>query len=805
MRAYKPKSRFILSAVRNYIRLLVVTIVILSCSLIGYIYWHDYQHRKLDEVANHYHLETILYCAQIKEEILRILSPKADDQIHIQRTNGQDWSRSFYDNTIYLVEKYIQAINQLHETYGAVSSRAARFEPIIGKADRQIARIKIVLEEADETGIRPFVKSQAFLPGSLTHTIEQLRRLHTIAKGELESELTALEANNVVHLLSIFTVALLLGSLVIWKIMQEIRRLVETQRETESILRQSATVFESASEGVIITDIDANIIAVNRAFTDITGFPEKEVLGKNSSFLKSGRHDQEFYESLWSSLLQHGEWKGEISGRRKNGEVFPKWQTINAVRDEEGRLTHYVSVFQDISHIKESEEQLHHLAHHDALTGLPNRLLLNARLEHSLHHACREGTNLAVLFLDLDHFKKVNDSLGHAVGDHLLQLVAKGLLASVREEDTIARMGGDELAIVLGSLDDARYAATAAQKILDELANPFEIDGRELFVSASIGISIYPQNGRDAIALLKHADAAMYMAKSDGRNSYRFYSNELTVRACESFDLETNLYRALEREELFLHFQPQVSLQSGNIVGVEALVRWQHPEMGLVSPAKFIPLAEENGLIGVIGKWVMHTACTQAKAWQNDGLTPVRIAVNLSGRQLERINIVQEVDDVLKDTGLDPCYLELELTESSVMKRAERAVKTLDAFRELGITIAIDDFGTGYSSLSYLKRFPVDRLKIDRSFIRDIPQDANDVALARAIVALGHSLNLSIVAEGVETVAQRELLASMGCDEMQGFLYSKPCTASEFVSLLCAPSLIDMRQRLAPTQRRTRS
>jgi diguanylate cyclase (GGDEF)-like protein/PAS domain S-box-containing protein len=558
---------------------------------------------------------------------------------------------------------------------------------------------------------------------------------------------------------------------------------------------------------VVITDIDANIIAVNRAFTDITGFPEKEVLGKNSSFLKSGRHDQEFYESLWSSLLQHGEWKGEISGRRKNGEVFPKWQTINAVRDEEGRLTHYVSVFLDISHIKESEEQLHHLAHHDALTGLPNRLLLNARLEHSLQHACREGTgtSLAVLFLDLDHFKKVNDSLGHAVGDHLLQLVAKRLLASVREEDTIARMGGDELAIVLGSLDDARYAATAAQKILDELANPFEIDGRELFVSASIGISIYPQNGRDAIALLKHADAAMYMAKSDGRNGYRFYSNELTVRACESFDLETNLYRALEREELFLHFQPQVSLQSGNIVGVEALVRWQHPEMGLVSPAKFIPLAEENGLIGVIGKWVLHTACAQAKAWQNDGLTPVRIAVNLSGRQLERINIVQEVDDVLKDTGLDPCYLELELTESSVMKRAERAVKTLDAFRELGITIAIDDFGTGYSSLSYLKRFPVDRLKIDRSFIRDIPQDANDVALARSIVALGHSLNLSVVAEGVETVAQRELLASMGCDEMQGFLYSKPCTASEFVSLLCAPSLIDMCQRLAPTQRRTRS
>ena len=788
MHAYNPKSSFILSAIRNYIRLLVVTMVILSCFLIGYIYWNNNQYIKLDEIADHYHLETMLYCAQIKEEILRMLSPEADDQIHMQRTVGLSQARNDYANTVYLIEKYIQAISRLHEAYGAAANQAVHFEPIIRKAGRQLARIKIVLEETAASGIRPFVKSETSLPGSFVHTIEQLRRLHAIARGELDSELTAMEASNTVHLLTILTAALLLGSLVIWRITREIRRLVETQRKTESILRQSATVFESASEGVVITDVDANIIAVNKAFTDITGFPEKEVLGKNPRFLKSGQHDREFYEAMWSSLLQHGEWKGEISGRRRNGDVFPKWQTINAVRDDEGRLTHYVSIFLDISQLKESEEKLNYLAHHDALTGLPNRLLLNARLEHSLQQACRKSSNVAVLFLDLDHFKKVNDSLGHTVGDHLLQLVAKRLLSCVREEDTIARMGGDELAIVLGSLDDVRYAATSAQKILDELAKPFEIDGRELFMSASIGISTYPRNGRDATALLKNADAAMYMAKSDGRNGYHFYSNELSARVGESFSLETNLYRALEREELFLHFQPQVSLKSGSIIGVEALVRWQHPELGLVSPARFIPLAEENGLIGAIGKWVLHTACAQAKAWQNDGLTPVRIAVNLSGRQLEQDNIVQEVHAVLEDTGLDPSYLELELTESSVMKRAERAVKTLDALRELGMTIAIDDFGTGYSSLSYLKRFPVDRLKIDRSFVRDIPQDANDVALARAIVALGHSLKLSVVAEGVETHAQRELLTSIGCDEMQGFLYSKPGTASEMVSLLSFPA-----------------
>jgi diguanylate cyclase (GGDEF)-like protein len=506
----------------------------------------------------------------------------------------------------------------------------------------------------------------------------------------------------------------------------------------------------------------------------------------NPSILKAGRHDRDFYKTMWSSLLQNGEWRGEIWGRRKNGEVFPKWQTIRAVRDASGRLTHYMSVFSDVSHIKESEEKLHHLAHHDALTGLPNRLLLNARLEHSLQHAQRAGTKVAVLFVDLDHFKKVNDSFGHSVGDRLLQLVAERLLGCVRGEDTVARLGGDELTIVLGSLMDARYAATVAQEILDKLSEPFELQGQDVFVSASIGISTYPEDGRDVTALLKNADAAMYMAKSEGRNGYQFYSKELTLGACESLALEADLHRALERDELFLHFQPQVSLRSGKIVGVEALVRWRHPEMGVVSPARFIPLAEENGLIAAIGKWVLHTACTQVKAWQNDGLAPFRIVVNLSGRQLAQSKFVQEVRDVLEDTGLDPSHLELELTESSLMKQEERVARTLDALRALGTTISIDDFGTGYSSLSYLKRFPFDRLKIDRSFMRDIPQNSNDVAFAKAIVALGHSLNLGVVAEGVATQAQRELLTSIGCDEMQGFLYSAPRTASELAPLLSA-------------------
>ena len=487
---------------------------------------------------------------------------------------------------------------------------------------------------------------------------------------------------------------------------------------------------------------------------------------------------------MWSALLDHGEWKGEISGRRKNGELFPKWQTITGIRDDDGVLTHYVSVFSDISHIKESEKQLQHLAHHDSLTGLPNRLLLLARLEHSLQHASRNGCHVAVMFLDLDHFKKINDSFGHPVGDQLLKMVATRLLSAVRKDDTVARLGGDELTVILGSLSDANYAATAAKSILERLAKPFHLEGQDVFVSASIGISIYPQDGKDTTTLLKNADTAMYMAKHEGRRRYYFYSEDLTERAYEALTLESQLHRALEREELFLHYQPQVSLQDGRIVGVEALLRWQHPELGWVPPDRFIPLAEENGLIGPIGKWVLHTACGQAKAWQDQGLARVRMSVNLSGRQLAREDIVDEVGEALEATGLSPLCLELELTESSVMTQAGHTTTTLDALRALGTTIAIDDFGTGYSSLAYLKRFPVDRLKIDRSFVRDIPQDESDVALARAIVALAQSLDLKVVAEGVETEEQRELLKTIGCQEMQGFLFSRPRAANDLAKLL---------------------
>ena len=787
MQTYGPDSKLLLPAVRKYILLLVGTVTVLLASSSGYLYWRDSLQHRLEAAANQYHLQTILLCAQIKEEMVHIRFPQADHRLYTHPFHEQGRRQQVRAQSGYLLEKYVQEIVELQETHARTSDSTPLAGPVIDKARRQLTSLNAALNDPKTAGGDSFGVVGLSLLDSFRHSIEQLRRLHIIARSEIINGLSKRAAGNRHHLLTISSLVLLLGALITGKILREIRSLVEAQRRTESLLRQAATFFESASEGVLITDVDTRITAVNRAFTEMTGYSEHDVLGRNPRMLKSGRHDRDFYKTMWSALLQEGEWRGEIWGRRRNGEVFPKWQTIRAVRDDSGRLTHYMSVFSDVSHIKESEAKLHRLAHHDALTDLPNRLLLNARLEHSVQHAQRTGSKVAVLFLDLDHFKKINDSLGHPAGDRLLQLVAERLLVCVRSEDTVARLGGDELTVVLGSLEDAWYAATIAQEILTSLSEPFELEGQDVFVSASIGISMFPDDGQDVTALLKNADAAMYMAKSEGRNRYHFYSRELTSGACEALALETELHHALERGEFFLQFQPQISLASGAIVGVEALLRWRHPEIGLISPVRFIPIAEESGFIVDIGRWVLRNACEQARAWQVDGLKFFRIAVNLSGRQLEQASIVHDVRDVLNDSGLDPSRLELELTESSVMKHEKRMARTLHELRQLGTTIAIDDFGTGYSSLSYLKRYPFDRLKIDRSFVRDIPKNPSDVAFAKAIVALGHSLDLSVIAEGVETREQRDLLTSIGCDEMQGFLYSAPRTADELPPLLSAP------------------
>jgi diguanylate cyclase (GGDEF)-like protein/PAS domain S-box-containing protein len=556
---------------------------------------------------------------------------------------------------------------------------------------------------------------------------------------------------------------------------------ITQRRQREEELRLAATVFENTAEGVIITAPDGSIRAANRAFTEITGYEEAEVVGRNPSLLQSGLQGESFYQAMWTELERNGLWRGEIWNRRKSGEIYPELLTISAVRDETDQISHYVAVFSDITQIKRSQQELDFLAHHDPLTELPNRLYFNQRLEQALE-ATDQGGGLAVLFLDLDGFKNINDSLGHPLGDELLQVVARRLAERVSEEDLVARVGGDEFLVLLESVATHEAAGTQAQHLIDAFSDPFWLQGYELSLGATVGISVYPDAGTDASTLVKNADAALHFAKANGRNHYAFYSQELTTAAADRVFLEKDLRRALERDELVVYYQPQVELATGRVVGAEALVRWQHPEWGLVSPARFIPLAEETGLIVPIGEWVLETACLQAQQWLEAGLPVESMAVNVSGVQIMRGGLYTPVARALERSGLDPGRLELEVTEETFMRDAEQASDTLEGLRELGVELAVDDFGTGYSSLAYLRRLPLDKLKIDKSFVQDTTGDSNAAAIARAVIALGQSLDLKVVAEGIETEGHAGFLQAEGCDLGQGFLYTKPLPAEELAS-----------------------
>ncbi|NKN32071.1 EAL domain-containing protein [Marichromatium bheemlicum] len=547
-------------------------------------------------------------------------------------------------------------------------------------------------------------------------------------------------------------------------------------------LRLAAAVLDNTHEGIMITDAAGKrLVVVNQAFTEISGYSETEALEHPPSLLKSGRHDRQFYQAMWASILQTGHWQGEVWNRRRNGELFPAWLTISRVRNEHGATTNYVGIFSDISQVKQSEARLEHLAHYDALTDLPNRLLLLSRLEHAIHRAARNGRKVAVLFIDLDRFKNVNDSLGHPLGDELLQVVAERLHARCRTEDTLARLGGDEFVLVLESIERPDEAGNLAQQIIELMGEPFHLSGgRELYLGASIGISLYPDNGTDTTQLLRNADTVMYQAKSQGRNTYRYYTESLTRAANARLSLESRLRRALEREELVLHYQPQVDMRTSRVTGVEALVRWEDPDAGLIPPDRFIPLAEETGLIIPLGAWVLASACRQLQAWIEAGAPPLTLAVNLSSHQFAQPDLAMHIGHELQLTGLPPELLELELTESTLMQHDRRGMETLEALRALGIALSIDDFGTGYSSLAYLKQLPIDKLKIDKSFVQGIPEDRNDAEIAATIIAMARNLNLRVLAEGVETEAQRDFLRRAGCDAYQGYLFSRPLPGAAF-------------------------
>jgi diguanylate cyclase (GGDEF)-like protein/PAS domain S-box-containing protein len=555
---------------------------------------------------------------------------------------------------------------------------------------------------------------------------------------------------------------------------------ISEQLRTQARLRLSATVLENTRDGVMITDAERLLVAVNSAFTEITGYTEQEVQGKRPTLLLSGRHDRSFYRAMWQSIRETGHWQGEVWNRRKDGEVYPQWLSISTVRNAAGEVTNYVGVFSDISRIKRSEEQLEHLAHYDPLTDLPNRLLLTSRLHHAIDQARLHAHKVGVLFADLDRFKNVNDSLGHPAGDELLQAIALRIRTRIRSDDTLARLGGDEFVVIMEAIHRPEEAATVAEAVIALLDAPFRLaGGRDVYVGASIGISLYPDNGEDATELVRNADTAMYQAKSHGRNTFRFYAESLTLAAKERLDLESRLRKAVERGQLLLHYQPQVSLRNDGVIGVEALVRWQPAPGELVVPDRFIPLAEETGLIVPIGAWVLQRACRQVREWMHTGIPRVNLAVNLSPRQFAHPGLVAQVAAILAETGLPGEVLELELTESALMDQGARAVATLQALKDLGISISIDDFGTGYSSLAYLKRLPIDKLKIDRSFVQGIPEDRSDVEIVATIISMASRLQMHVLAEGVETEDQHAFLRARGCDAYQGFLFSRPLPPGE--------------------------
>ena len=555
---------------------------------------------------------------------------------------------------------------------------------------------------------------------------------------------------------------------------------ITARKKAEKKVKQAMTVFNNTMEAILIADSNHNIIEVNPAYTGITGYTRDEVLGRHYRFHQSGLHDESFYRELWHSLKEYGHWQGEIRNRRKSGEIYPAWENISVVRDATGKITNYIAVIADISKLKEAEAQLSHLAHHDSLTGLFNRFVFTSGLEQALERAGRHQQKVALLFLDLDRFKLINDTLGHGVGDELLCTIAQRLKEAVRSEDLIARLGGDEFTIILEEISHPEDVASLARKLIDTISAPMRLHEHHVVTSTSIGISIFPDDADNASELARLADSAMYRAKLRGRNTFEFYTSKLTDDARDRLSLECHLRRALEFDELLLYYQPQLDLTTGKLCGMEALLRWQHPKLGLLSPDQFIRIAEESGLIDSIGDWVIKRVCEQAATWRDAYHSKLRIAVNVSTRELMYNHTLDAIQRSMRERGLgvDDVHFELEITEG-VLQSGDEVITALKELSALGVGVAIDDFGTGYSSLNRLKDLPVDILKLDRTFMAGLPGDAGNRAITRAVIALGHGLGLRVIAEGVENRKQLRFLRECGCDEAQGFLFSRPLPAAK--------------------------
>jgi diguanylate cyclase (GGDEF)-like protein/PAS domain S-box-containing protein len=566
-----------------------------------------------------------------------------------------------------------------------------------------------------------------------------------------------------------------------------VQRDITAHRRAEEELKLAAKVFKQSSEGIVIADAHNRIIKVNPAFSNITGYSESEVLGCNPGMLGSGCHDRAFFRAMWHTLRSCGRWQGDVWNRHKNGELYLVSLSLSQVSGAAGKPAQYIASFSDITERKRVEGELRRMAHFDLLTGLPNRALLGDRVTHALQEASRNHETVTMMFMDLDRFKNVNDSLGHRIGDRLLVAVATRIKGALREQDTVSRVGGDEFVLLLPATN-ADGAAHLAQELVGLLQMPFLIDEHELAIGSSIGIALYPGDGASFETLYKSADAAMYRTKQEGGNAFHFYTDELQRHSERVLLLENALRHALERDEMQLYYQPQRSFHDRKIIGAEALLRWRHPRLGMVPPTEFIPIAESSGMIHAIGEWVLRTAVRQMRQWIDSGMGPIIVAVNLSAMQFRQKTLLDQVGAILDESGIPANYLELELTESVAFSDPEGAIATMDKLNTRGVRMSIDDFGTGYSSLNYLKRFKATRLKIDRSFVRNITENAEDQAIVTAIISLANSLGMQTIAEGVENPAQMELLRQKGCDEMQGYWLSTPLPAAQFESFIEAAS-----------------
>jgi len=560
---------------------------------------------------------------------------------------------------------------------------------------------------------------------------------------------------------------------------------ITEKRQAEESMRTQISAMNAASDQILIANPRGQVVFANSSFAAESGCAIDQVVGSHmSSWLRSNRPGEDCFGEIWSTVTSGGTWQGELVTSGDNGASLVEDITVTPARNEAGAVESVITIKRNITEKKVYEERLDHLAHHDPLTGLPNRLLFSDRLSQSLAQARRRERLAAVMFLDLDQFKLVNDTLGHNAGDVLLWQVAGRLTKRLRDVDTIARMGGDEFTIILTDIASSDDAIAVAQRVLSLFAQPFTLAGRELFISTSVGISVFPSDGEDAETLVRNADAAMYRAKEQGKDSYCLYTESLNAAALEQMTLLNNLRKAIQNEEFTLHYQPRVDIRTGDLLGLEALIRWVHPEMGPIQPSQFIPVAEDSGLIGPITDWVLRTACAQNKAWQDSGLPPLEVAVNISARQMEQDGLVATVRRTLDRAGLEPRYLGLELTESALMRNPETSVKILRRIREMGVRVSLDDFGTGHSSLSKLKRLPIDTVKIDQSFVKDINTDHENAAIATAIVAMAHGMRLRVLAEGVETVEQLEFLRALECDEVQGYFIGRPVPHEEIEETL---------------------